>query len=199
MSRYYKITLPEMEYNPIYSVKKVEQLLKKRIVGNELMAIFVSAQNLDYARVYDDYADFTMMGGKLLFSFKDFTLCLVIHAEGLMEYCIFPAFKQLNLEHIENVSTEEGHHHLEKNVFYDLENIYGKFDYGLVIENCQLEAIDQYPFHSGFDKEKLDIASDRNDLPKKLVLETKYIDIHYSGDYIEYFHIYYYPKDNDYK
>lgn len=189
MSRYYKIVLPDAKYNRIYSAYKVEKNLKELIEGNGFYAIFVRAENLEYADLYQDYWDFTIMGGEILVPFNNFTLGLIIHGAGLMKYCIYPALSELDIVSLDIDELENTIH--DNNVFYDAGDTY-HMNLGLIVEKCAFETTERYPFSSGWDKEMLDNS---NSLPKKLKLETEFLDVLFCGSEIEYFYIDFKSKD----
>lgn len=183
MSRYYKILLPDTEYICIYFTNHVEKILKDLIEGNSLRAIFVRAEDLEYASLYEDYWDFTIMGGEILVSFNDFTLGLIIHAEGLMKYNIYPEISKLEAIPLDIEDT--GKIIRDKSIFYDLGDTF-RMDFGLIVENCEFETTDTYPFSSSWDRELLENSKL---LPKKIKLETEFLDVSFCGSLIEYFYI----------
>ena len=194
-------SLKDLEW--VYSAMDFERVLLEELKAQKLNRLFVSLYGyfgyLDSSKRSDICWDFSYMGGTLLVILDRSVLELVIHAEGMMEYRIFPIheLKYLVNGRIDYPPSDTG---LKgDSYYYDLgKEINGKC-FGASIESIEVETTDVYPFDlSGFDETLAQASEKRGDLPTSVELKfANNVKLALLGDEIEYFCVKFEDGEND--
>ena len=103
---YTVISLPDAEWVFSYSAKKFETELNKHLKGQKLRSVYIALSGyLDSMYKTADYIDLSCIGGTALIIFEKLVLQLAIHAEGMVEYRIFPD-REVKMEAVFDYPTE---------------------------------------------------------------------------------------------
>ena len=184
----------------VYSAIDFEKVLLEEFKSQKLNRLFVSLYGyLDSSKRSDICWDFSYRGGSLLAIFDLSVLELVIHAEGMIKYRIFPVYelKYFVNGRIDYPPSDTG---LKgDSYYYDLgKEINGKC-FGASIESIEVGTTDAYPFDlSGFDENLAKESEKREDLPTGVELKfANNVKLELLGDVIEYFCVKFEDSKND--
>lgn len=184
---YYIAALPDVEWTYSYSAKKFEKELNRLFAGKKLRAIYVDLDGyLEALSSHTNYIDLSYMGGTSLVAFEKTVLQLAIHAEGMIEYRLFPVW-EMNLRKVFAYPPDDMV--MADNYFYNVLEHDISFDYtDEELLRIDVKGTSTWPFSQpGFDKTAAVLASKKNDLPAEITLHMGSCIIRFLGSDLEYY------------
>ena len=182
--------LPETPWAYSYSAKGLEEELNRLLTSQRIQAIFVSLDGyLEALHYVQNCIDLSYMGGPALIVMENMVLELAIHAEGMIEYRLFPS-RDLTIRRVYDYPPDDM---LTGDYFYDISKHDITFDYiGRRIRDISVKGTDTWGFeHPSFDEAIAEAAARKNDLPTEICFRTDTCVIRFVGSDIEYYLVFF--------
>ena len=188
------ITQPDAEWEYSYSANKLETELSKNFKGQKLKSVYIALSGY-LGSLYStaDCIDLSCIGGTALIIFDKLALQLAIHAEGMVEYRIFPV-RDIKMKAVYDYPTENAL--MAGNGYFNLQDSSVSLEYAEKrVESVSVEGTGLWSgfYLPGFDEEAAELAARENDLPSEIQFRAETGVIRFEGDSIEYYRLYFKP------